>query len=193
MHCCEHANSKFRKMESIQMDWMDILRHPHNTVERIFCSVDDNCEKSAVAEEIVFSDLLSSNVVYCKIPELSSNSIGALDPNTLCRYRGIVQDVFDVEYYCALFNERNNQSKIYCKYRDVLPTNVAVDFENPLQMMARLALIIDLYPSHVLNPFHNCNCVKICLDFQSCAHQFLVNPIGCKNAANHLLRIMGLE
>jgi Mini-chromosome maintenance replisome factor len=55
---------------------------------------------SDIGERDAFERLLDQDPAFAnKVPVLCRRSVGKLLPNTLVRYRGIIQDIFDSEYY----------------------------------------------------------------------------------------------
>ena len=71
-----------------------------------------------------FTQLINSNPNT--IPTLSRKNINALPPGSLVRYRGMIQDSFDPEYFQAIStctNTTTGERRFLCsKYRDVIPT-----------------------------------------------------------------------
>ena len=57
-------------------------------------------------EQQVFKEALANGLLD-QAPVLTKSLVrsGKLKPNTLVRYRGMVQDMFDPEYYLGLYNQ----------------------------------------------------------------------------------------
>jgi hypothetical protein len=66
-----------------------------------------------------------------RIPFISKGSLGILKPDKLCRYRGIVQDMYGEEMYSRavkMTNRSTGETKIHIsKYRDMLPNTCISD------------------------------------------------------------------
>jgi hypothetical protein len=82
-------------------------------------------------EQQVFKEALSTGLLD-QIPVLTKSLVrsGKLKPNTLVRYRGMVQDMFDPEYYLGLYDKVDStgqRKRAVAKYMDVLPDNACMD------------------------------------------------------------------
>ena len=68
-------------------------------------------------------------------PVLSPASEASLSTENFYQYRGLIRDIFDVEFYSAVVNvvDKNGCNRLrFAKYRDSLDdANVSVDFESP--------------------------------------------------------------
>lgn len=98
-----------------------------------------------------FENYLSNQDFSTSIPRLCKSILGKVPNHSLVTYRGLVQDIFDTEYYCAVYEEYNKKSNerkwILSKYKDTIVTyngvdsDVVVDLEGPNSVIAeRLAL-----------------------------------------------------
>jgi len=78
-----------------------------------------------IGEHEYYENLLQNNDIdfYSNIPMLRKQSLGRLKQNTLVKYRGIVHDIYDIEFFCALFEERslatNETRMVLSKYRGI--------------------------------------------------------------------------
>lgn len=94
-----------------------LLRH-NNQVSAALCNMNEVelLEKSMLDYSFV-------NRVSC----LSKSALGSLQPGKLCRYQGIVQDMYGSELYSEAVSTSNagdgGRSVRVSKYRDVLPND----------------------------------------------------------------------
>jgi hypothetical protein len=111
----------------------DIINEPLEIIELVFdeCnnSSDDKVEDlSKMGEVYIFEKLIQKEEVYSCIPFLSNQSVGLIHPNTLCKYRGMIQDIFDVEFYNGIHMDHSQKKPLLTKYMDCLPD--AINNEN---------------------------------------------------------------
>ena len=66
----------------------------------------------------VFNQILLNNSISQQVLTLSNDQIGFIKPESFCRYRGMIQDIFDLEYYCSLYTNENTGQTISTKYSD---------------------------------------------------------------------------
>jgi hypothetical protein len=73
-----------------------------------------------LGEDYVFGKLLENKSISTAVPTLSKENLGQIASGSLCAYRGIIRNIFDVEFYRGIaLDSRNNP--ILAKYRDFLP------------------------------------------------------------------------
>lgn len=67
-----------------------------------------------------FHRLATDDKTYRAIPELNSTTILAnvIRNNQTVRYKGLIQDIFDIEYFVGMMRGSGNQAR-YMKYRDI--------------------------------------------------------------------------
>ena len=98
-----------------------------------------------------FDSYLSNQDFMNSIPYLRKSLLGRVGNHSLVTYRGLVQDILDMEYYCALYEEYNKQTNdrklILSKYKDTIvahnggDNDVVIDLDGPNSVIAeRLAL-----------------------------------------------------
>jgi hypothetical protein len=82
----------------------------------------------------IFSDMLRDRCSET-YQALSPASEASLSTEKLYRYRGLIRDIYDVEFYSAVVNvvDKEGCNRLrFAKYRDsVDDANVSVDFESP--------------------------------------------------------------
>lgn len=122
----------------------DIIEHPFAVVDALYHQSllqRSNTQPSPLScdvvsdfgEKIFFDNLLQHPQLSASIPLLSSEGrkhcIGQIKQNSLVRYRGLVQDIYDSEYYCASYEETNLHTKekrmVLSKYRTPWPSAVS--------------------------------------------------------------------
>jgi hypothetical protein len=73
-----------------------------------------------------FENLLNDEKNYYQVPSLNEIPIEHIQPNSLVRFRCMIQDIFDPEYYVGLYYEFNettgNKALRSGKYYDILTT-----------------------------------------------------------------------
>jgi hypothetical protein len=82
---------------------MEASSDPYATLDQLYRAAKEAGENvSSTAqnfgEKRHFEDLLSEPEFFSAVPCLSATR---MTPNTLVRFRGLVQDVFDPELYCS--------------------------------------------------------------------------------------------
>lgn len=77
-----------------------------------------------LSEGIILNELVSDVNILQKIPTLSSQSIGAIRPDTLCRFRGIVKDLYDIEFFCGHLHDPRTDRVVLTKYKDTIPNDL---------------------------------------------------------------------
>ncbi len=137
----------------------NIVQSPLDHISHLFqshvkCLASDASPSQALEglnDKQVFENYLLNQDFATSIPHLSKSVLGKVPNHSLVTYRGLVQDIFDMEYYCAVYEEYNKKSNerkwILSKYKDTIITNngvdtdVEVDLEGPNTLIAeRLAL-----------------------------------------------------
>ena len=129
------------------------LRDPLSTVDALFHRRHGGGYNSTVSgtdfgERDLFDGIMHDAVLGARVPYLTKQSLGTIRPNSLIRYRGLVQDVYNTEYFVGVGVETNrvNGAKrfVSSKYRDgfdVVSDEVDIDFESPeSKTLERLSL-----------------------------------------------------
>ena len=102
----------------------DCLAHPLDVVMASFAPTQGQGPWEAELEAGM-RGMFSSAEALARIPSLNATPVEQLRPGTLVRYRCMVQDVQDPEFYMALFQQTNVHTgeKILMtgKYRDAMP------------------------------------------------------------------------
>lgn len=101
-----------------------------------------NIDITNLGEHYVFEQILNNTNAAALIPTLSKDKLGHLRPNTLCSYRGIIQEIFDIEFYCGLHHDKLNDQFTLTKYMDTLPDSMsfsqyAEESSNSLTILSR--------------------------------------------------------
>jgi len=97
-------------------------------------------------EKDYFESLLADPGFVRRIPYLTPASIGKIPHNSLVRYRGLVQDVYNTEYFVGMYARKGPGGKLVnSKYRDVLDDSEELsgtDLDGPgSQLMERHSLL----------------------------------------------------
>jgi hypothetical protein len=72
-------------------------------------------------ERLVFERLVTSGQLpLSAIPLLTPTTVHTLRPNTLCRYRGLVQNVPNPEIFSRYYCSGSSSSQVSLKYRDLM-------------------------------------------------------------------------
>jgi hypothetical protein len=91
---------------------MDLYGNPLGAVRLLF---DKSCKHAASAKELTRSDWgvqqlfhqsLFADNGHLQVPEVNSGPLDAIPVNSLVRFRGMVQDMFDIEYYIGAYKEQ---------------------------------------------------------------------------------------
>ncbi len=93
------------------------ISSPLSIIDEIF----DRCKdpsKDSFGEREYYEKLLCDESFVNRIPYLTAAAIGSIPHNSLVRYRGLVQDVYNMEYFVGVY-ERQGRLAL-SKYRDVL-------------------------------------------------------------------------
>ncbi|KAJ7566570.1 hypothetical protein O6H91_02G109100 [Diphasiastrum complanatum] len=121
---------------------IDCLANPLGAVRTMF---DRACAEGASLEELsrtdwgvkdLFQKFLLQDGVIWQVPDIGSMDISLLSSNSLVRFRGMVQDMFDVEYYIGAY--KDGAKWLTTKYTDV--ASVPVELENDKQIWDRRIL-----------------------------------------------------
>ena len=107
--------------------WSD----PYAVVDRIFrdAMVTSNNDVNIALDDMNEEELLSNEMLNEDfangIPFLTRSSVGSLQSGQLCRFRGLVQDMYGNELYAGAIKAHSKGSggreMRVTKYRDVLP------------------------------------------------------------------------
>ncbi|CAK9260337.1 unnamed protein product [Sphagnum jensenii] len=112
---------------------VDCFRNPAGAVRVLF---DKACRAATSPADFTRSDwgvkelfesYLFGRNVHCKVPEINSVQLDSLPVNSLVRFRGMVQDMFDVEYYIGAYKEGGDWHTT--KYMDVADVPTGQDTE----------------------------------------------------------------
>ena len=112
-------------------DW---LTDPLSVIEGIF-NESGNPDHEKVGE--FFSSRLQKSEAFLRVPSLNDIPSHLLKSKNLVRFRCMVQDMFDPEFYLAVYetvNKVDNSSKLRCgMYQDVVrcPENFELRLESP--------------------------------------------------------------
>ena len=90
----------------------DLLHRPHDVIDGLFESAmrtTGNVIQTSLVqmdEKEVFDRAMQDDSFAASVPYLSKTSHGLLPANSLCRFRGLVQDIYGMEMFCAALTER---------------------------------------------------------------------------------------
>ena len=118
-----------------------LLQNPLAVYGTLFEGASENQRRGNVdlGERALVQAVLNTPSLSTRIPFLSRASLmkGELIPNSLIRYRGMVQDIYNTEYYLGVGAETSRKSGlqrfITTKYRDTVDTSnedLDIDFDN---------------------------------------------------------------
>ncbi|XP_034538188.1 mini-chromosome maintenance complex-binding protein [Notolabrus celidotus] len=112
-------------------DWIE---SPLSVVEEIFASSHNNPDSRWEAKAAgFFKDQLTKDSTYTLVPSLNDVPLHYLKPNSLVKFRCLIQDMFDPEFYMGAYETVDSSTKakvLRCgKYKDV--TECGVDFNSP--------------------------------------------------------------
>lgn len=112
-------------------DW---LRNPLDVIEGIF---KESGKPSADLVQEYFANRLGDESAMRRVPSINDTPLHNLKPNSLVRYRCMIQDMFDPEYYLATYeavDTKTNSTSLKCgMYRDITdcPLGHQIDTESP--------------------------------------------------------------
>lgn len=121
---------------------MDLYGNPLGAVRVLF---ERSCRNAASAAELtrsdwgvqeLFQNSLFAESGHLQVPEINSVPLDAIPVNSLVRFRGMVQDMFDVEYYIGAYKDQGVWHT--SKYMDV--ADVPSGSEAEAQMWDRRVL-----------------------------------------------------
>ncbi|KAL6101481.1 mcmbp [Pungitius sinensis] len=113
-------------------DW---INNPLGVVEGMFAA-SQNRLNSGWEEKAVefFKDHLKENDAHNWVPSLNDVPLHYLKPNSLVKFRCLIQDMFDTEFYMGVYeavNPSTNDKVVHCgKYKDVTESGVDLNSEN---------------------------------------------------------------
>ena len=114
---------------------------PLSVIDTLFEECSDRSGNS-FGEKEHFERLLSESKFMHRIPYLRSTTIGKIPHNSLVRYRGIVQDIYNTEYFVGVYTSKNGEKMALSKYRDVLNDVDGTELDSPgSRLMERLSLL----------------------------------------------------
>ncbi|XP_034040534.1 mini-chromosome maintenance complex-binding protein [Thalassophryne amazonica] len=111
-------------------DW---INNPLDVVEMIFASSQDNTDSGWEAKAVeFFKDKLKQKNAHTWVPSLNDVPLHYLKPNSLVKFRCLIQDMFDPEFYMGVYETVDPSTKAtvqHCgKYKDV--TECGVDWNS---------------------------------------------------------------
>ena len=100
---------------------------PHIKIEQLFAQSSSTLNSPRDwGVGAYFARICNDPGALANIPTLSRHNMNYLKPGSLVKYRGMVQDSFDPEYYQAItsiVHETTGEKRLLCsKYRDLVPT-----------------------------------------------------------------------
>ncbi|XP_067382817.1 mini-chromosome maintenance complex-binding protein [Channa argus] len=111
-------------------DW---INNPLGVVEGMFAASQNNPNSAweGLAIEF-FKDKLKEKDAHTWVPSLNNVPLHYLKPNSLVKFRCLIQDMFDPEFYMGVYEtiDPSTKAKVLCcgKYKDV--TDCGVDFNS---------------------------------------------------------------
>ena len=115
-------------------------KHPYAAIDEIFLNAlkrnnnDVNVAFDSMHEEDMLDKELTDVNFLDSIPYLTTSALGTLQSGHLCRYRGLVQDMYGNELYVGSVmtaSDRSADRKIHVtKYRDILPNEYFCDADS---------------------------------------------------------------
>ncbi|XP_061545683.1 mini-chromosome maintenance complex-binding protein isoform X1 [Phycodurus eques] len=111
-------------------DW---INNPLGVVEEMFASSQNNPNPGWEAKVVeFFKEHLTEKDAHTWVPSMNDTPLHYLKPDSLVKFRCLIQDMFDPEFYMGVYEtvEPSSQAKVLrCgKYRDV--TECGVDFNS---------------------------------------------------------------
>lgn len=126
--------------ESLSYQNGDLWANPYSYIDDLFgdALLRNNNQVSPALSDMNEVQLLEKSMLNASfssaIPYLSRSALGKLQPGKLCRYQGIVQDMYGSELYSEAVGASNvvdgGRNIRVSKYRDVLPNDCS--FESQL-------------------------------------------------------------
>ena len=112
------------------MSNQDKISNPLGEIEKLFLrrlkSSNGHVNVNEFGEHSVYEKLLEDPDFVKDIPYLNARSLGRIQHNSLVRYRGIVQDVYDEEYFVGVYvqKQQTGESRLMLsKYRDIVESS----------------------------------------------------------------------
>ena len=115
-----------------------VLGHLYNA----FRATNERSNTTKFGEKEFYDQLLMEPSFFNQVPffpDTLQEGSKAPMPKTLVRYRGLVQDTFDPEFYCceyALSSERHKRIFKTAKYRDDIEDDAEID-EDSMKLLER--------------------------------------------------------
>ncbi|KAM3606118.1 uncharacterized protein V6R79_010844 [Siganus canaliculatus] len=111
-------------------DW---INNPLGVVEEMFVASQTNPESGWEAKAVeFFKNQLKEKDAHTSVPSLNDVPLHYLKPNSLVKFRCLIQDMFDPEYYMGVYETVDPSTKAKVlrsgKYKDV--TECGVDFSS---------------------------------------------------------------
>uniref|UniRef100_A0A4W6CWV6 Mini-chromosome maintenance complex-binding protein n=1 Tax=Lates calcarifer TaxID=8187 RepID=A0A4W6CWV6_LATCA len=109
-------------------DW---INNPLGVVEGMFAASQNNPSSGWEAKAVeFFKDRLKEKDAHTSVPSLNDVPLHYLKPNSLVKFRCLIQDMFDPEFYMGVYETVDPSTKVLrCgKYKDV--TECGVDFNS---------------------------------------------------------------
>ncbi|XP_029926043.1 mini-chromosome maintenance complex-binding protein [Myripristis murdjan] len=113
-------------------DW---INNPLGVVEGMFASSQNNPESGWEAKAVLFfKEQLKDKEAHTSVPSLNDVPLHYLKPNSLVRFRCLIQDMFDPEFYMGAYETVDPSTKarvLRCgKYKDVTECGVDLNSRN---------------------------------------------------------------
>jgi len=177
----KHFN--FRQFAALQARLMEALHAaltaPYELIGRTFDEAPGRPPADFVGEVVArFKALLCDEAALATVPQLTAQSFysGAVRPNTLVRYVGMIQDMFDPEWFASIKTEQRLGSRVRssCAFRDVVADRPESAFDDDLQqryaVRSACSMCLNLTPCRSQSLFVRvCVCVFVgstCTVFQ---------------------------
>jgi hypothetical protein len=102
-----------------------VIESPYNLIDQLFdhsFDTDSGLQKlsSNFGDEQFFKSHLENVEFMQRVPSFQIEALGRIQPNTLVKFRGLVQDVCDPEFYCGAFRSKDKRKFTTSKYRDTI-------------------------------------------------------------------------
>lgn len=106
---------------------MDLIENPYKILDEMFkANMRQNPNSSGekllsdFGDEKYFNAKLNCEQFMTSVPDFDKFSVGKISSNTMVRFHGLVQDVYDPEFYCGAFENNETGELVVTKYRDII-------------------------------------------------------------------------
>jgi len=109
---------------------MNIIANPELLTNAVFQKYLENkgqhqqIQLNQLSERVILDKCVSDVNFLQKIPILSNQAVGNIRPDTLCRFRGIVLDLYDIEFFTGHIYDPRSDKTILTKYKDTIPQDL---------------------------------------------------------------------